>query len=73
MEQLQSLALDPSSDQIHDLNNAPSGALFLCVLCHQPQGASMTLKEFFQELETHDWYYAWSDDSRVYIQQRGIS
>lgn len=26
----------------------------------------MTLKEFFQELETHDWYYAWSDDSRVY-------
>lgn len=26
----------------------------------------MTLWEFYIELEHHDWFYAWSDDGRVY-------
>lgn len=26
----------------------------------------MTVEEFFKMCETHDWYYAWSDDNRVW-------
>lgn len=25
-----------------------------------------TLATFYDQLEKHDWYYAWSDDGRVY-------
>lgn len=27
---------------------------------------TVSLKEFYEMLEKHDWYYAWSDDVRVY-------
>lgn len=26
----------------------------------------MTLQEYYDELDRHDWYYAFSDDGRVY-------
>lgn len=26
----------------------------------------MTLTEFYDELDKHDWYYDWSDDGRVW-------
>lgn len=26
----------------------------------------MNIVEFYKELERHDWYYCWSDDSGVY-------
>ena len=26
----------------------------------------MTLQEYDKQLRNHDWYYAWSDDHRVY-------
>jgi hypothetical protein len=29
----------------------------------------MTLREYYKQLEQHDWYYEWSDDFRVW--QRG--
>lgn len=27
----------------------------------------MTLKQFYQALEGHDWFYPWSDDHKVYM------
>lgn len=33
--------------------------------------ASPTLAEFWDQLNSHDWYHAWSDDHRVW--QRGNS
>jgi hypothetical protein len=26
----------------------------------------MTLQDYYEELDKHDWYYQYSDDSRVY-------
>lgn len=41
-----------------------------CFNCHKDYSAPVSLQDFYKALESHDWFYDYSDDGSVYRRGR---